>query len=136
MIKRAAPKLFQFKIWYERFFLLSTESQQLVIFKNEGGKISAQIPAREISEVTALKDDWGGAERCPFQHSFKLVTKKRTFQLFAPSLKERDLWVSALIKCLGVKRIRCSSESQYEDESDDNELQLRYIRMQQEEVQD
>jgi len=44
--------------------------------------------------------------------------------------------VSALIKCLGVKRIRCSSESQYEDESDDNELQLRYIRMQQEEVQD
>jgi hypothetical protein len=41
MIKRAAPKLFQFKIWYERFFLLSTESQQLVIFKNEGGKISA-----------------------------------------------------------------------------------------------
>lgn len=56
--------------------------------------------------------------------------------MYAPSLKERDLWVNCLINLLGVKRMRCSSESQYEDESDDNELQLRYIRMQQDEVQD
>ena len=96
--------------------------------------MSAKIPAEDILHITSLKADWGGRQKCSNQFSFNLVTKKRTYELFAVSEWERDLWVRSFAKMLDVTRIRSESESEFESESDNDELKLREIRMQQDDL--
>jgi hypothetical protein len=123
MIKRASRKpYFQFRIWYDRFFVISKQPQLLKIFKQEGKALSCEIDAKEILKINDLNEDSGGAERCPMKYSFKLVTQKRVFLLFAPTRRERDLWVQAFNQILHVPVERPPVESEYDDPSDDNEL--------------
>jgi len=56
------------------------------------------------------------------KYSFKLVTEKRIFLLFAPTRQERNLWVQAFNKMLYVPIEQPAAESEYDDLSDDNDL--------------
>jgi hypothetical protein len=35
---------------------------------------------------------------CPYKYSFTLVTASRDFELYAPTVEERDLWVEAFYR--------------------------------------
>lgn len=96
MIKRARRKsMFQLKIWYERFYVISKEAQTLQVFKRENGGLSVQIPRSDMIGLQDINSQEPEKTTCPYKWSFLLVTKERTFHLHARLSLERDHWVKA-----------------------------------------
>ena len=69
---------------------------------------------------------------CPFKYWFFLTTKTREFQLFAPNMLEREIWIKSFRRLLRVP-IK-NTDSDFEDISDDEDLLMRYLKMQQLEI--
>ena len=104
MIKKARKKnIFHFRLWYDRYFVITP--QYLSIYRGPGKKISQQIPAAELYKITNIS---GPEEKtqCPYKYSFVLETKSRSYQLYCPTQKEREIWIKSFQNILKVEIIR------------------------------
>ena len=128
MIKKAKKKnIFHFKVWYERLFVITPDSLQ-ILRKSQQRTTIAQSELLYIDRISIDSDK----TNCPFKFWFFLTTKSREFQLFAPNMLEREIWIKSLRRLLRV-RIK-NTDSDYEDVSDDEDLLMRYLKMQQLEI--
>ena len=131
LINKANKKnIFHFKVWYERLFVMTPNT--LTIFKNnKNGNISTQIPQADLFHIDSLSKEHEKTS-CPFKFWFTLHTKARKFELYAPTREEREIWLKSFARLLQVKTK--NADTDYADVSDDDDLQVRYMKMQQDEI--
>lgn len=128
MIKKAKKKnLFHFKVWYERLFVITPDQLQ-ILKKSQERTTIAPSELLHIDRISRESDK----TNCPFKYWFFLTTKTREFQLFAPNMLEREIWIKSFRRLLRVP-IK-NTDSDFEDISDDEDLLMRYLKMQKLEI--
>ena len=104
----------------KRWFALDITSATFTY--SNGKKV---IPLRDIEALSTNDLDYDGKSKEPkeWEHYFKLVTKERTFELFAQTKAEKEMWVHAFNTILKYKR----ATKQHYQEGHDPDEEDKYI---------
>ena len=86
--------MISFRKWYERYFVISEVLQMLQVMDREDSELSLKIYQSQIMRIKDVSTP-GQPTECPYKYFFTLVTSTRDYQLHAPTLEERDLWVES-----------------------------------------
>lgn len=126
LIKKARRKnIFHFKVWYERYFVISKAQNSLSVYRSQKSyQLSATIPATEIMQIVVTSKE-PSQTQSPYKYTFTLVTRTRNYLLHAPTQADREAWLNAFETILKVIVVFDSGQCEYADLSDEETLQMR-----------
>lgn len=96
-------KFFQLQTHYKRYFVVTNKQSFIQMQEQPVTKIYKQIKRKDIVCIQKISQNSANfGSNIPWKFSFELNTTERIFELFAPTVEERDLWVNGLHRILNI----------------------------------
>ena len=119
--KKSESSLKFFSGFTKRWFALDIVNAIFTYATGKGKNCNKVIPLRDIVDLEA-NNDYGKREPKEWEYDFKVITKDRSYHLFAPNKAEKEMWVHAFNTILKYKR-KASENKPHEKHHDEDVIE-------------